>query len=85
MLRIVDVILDLIREVAPVAAAIGRHDPALAKQLRDALDSVALNPAARQRSARRAAQAWGYVPALPPSVVNGMNRVIGTLVNVLRR
>lgn len=55
MLRIVDVILSLIRQVAPLADAIGRKDPSLAKQLRDALSSAALNTAegSDQRGARR--------------------------------
>jgi four helix bundle protein len=55
MLRIVEVILGLIEDVAPLANAIGRKDPALAKQLRDALSSVALNVAegTDQRGARR--------------------------------
>lgn len=106
MLRIVDVILSLIREVAPIADAIGRKDPALAKQLRDALSSAALNTAegSDQRGARRtnhyaialgsareslvalrAAEAWGHIGPLPPSVVGTFDRVIGTLVkNVVR-
>lgn len=45
MLRVVDVILELIREVGPIANAIGRRDAELAKQLRAALSSVALNTA----------------------------------------
>jgi four helix bundle protein len=55
MLRIVDVLLDLIRDLAPIVRAIGRHDAALAKQLRDALNSAALNCAegSDQRGARR--------------------------------
>jgi four helix bundle protein len=55
MLRIVDVILELIRDVAPLVDQIGRHDAALAKQLRDALNSAALNTAegGDQRGARR--------------------------------
>ena len=55
MLRIVDVILVLIRDVAPLVDAVGRHDGALAKQLRDALNSAALNAAegSDQRGARR--------------------------------
>ncbi len=55
MLRIVDTIVTLIADVAPLAEKIGRHDAALAKQLRDALSSVALNTAegSGQRGARR--------------------------------
>jgi four helix bundle protein len=55
MLRIVDVILVLIRDLVPVIDAIGRHDAALAKQARDALNSTLLNVAegSDQRGARR--------------------------------
>ena len=55
MLRIVEDIVRLIGEVAPLAEQIGRRDPALAKQLRDAMNSVALNTAegSDQRGARR--------------------------------
>ena len=55
MLRIVDTVLALITEVAPLADDIGRRDPALAKQLRDALNSVALNlgEGSGQRGARQ--------------------------------
>ena len=55
MLRIVDTIIALIADVAPLAEEIGRRDPSLAKQLRDALSSVALNVAegSDQRGARR--------------------------------
>jgi four helix bundle protein len=54
MLRIIDTILSLITVVAPLAEQIGRHDPALANQLRDALNSTALNTAegSAQRGAR---------------------------------
>jgi four helix bundle protein len=55
MLRIHDVALQLVRDVAPLAVAIGRHDADLAKQLRKALSSVPLNIAegTDQRGARR--------------------------------
>jgi four helix bundle protein len=55
MLRIVDTVIALIAQIAPVAEQIGRHDASLAKQLRDALSSVALNVAegSDQRGARR--------------------------------
>jgi four helix bundle protein len=55
MLRIVDVTLEIIRSAAPLVDAIARQDPALAKQLRDALNSAALNTAegSDQRGARR--------------------------------
>ena len=55
MLRIVNVILVLIRDLVPLVDTIGRHDSALAKQLRDALNSAALNAAegSDQRGARR--------------------------------
>src|SRR5688572_12655758 len=43
MLRIHAVVIELIREVAPVANVIARRDSDLAKQLRSALSSVALN------------------------------------------
>ena len=55
MLKIHEVALELIRHVAPLALAIGRHDADLAKQLRRALSSVPLNIAegTDQRGARR--------------------------------
>ena len=105
MLRIVDVTLTLIRQVRPLADAIGRKDPSLAKQLRDALSSVVLNTGegSGQRGARRtnhyayalgsaresllalrAAEAWGYIGPVPQDVVANFDRVIGTLVKVVR-
>jgi len=55
MLRIHDVIVEVVREVAPTARRIARHDADLARQLRKALSSAALNVAegSNQRGARR--------------------------------
>jgi four helix bundle protein len=55
MLRIVDTILQLIRDVAPIAATIERHDKDLAGQFRRALSSTAANTAegSDQRGRRR--------------------------------
>ena len=43
MLHVTAIALQLIRDVAPLAAQISRKDAALAKQLRDALSSSVLN------------------------------------------
>ncbi len=43
MLRIADTIVELIAGMRPAVEAIGRHDADLARQLRRALSSVALN------------------------------------------
>jgi four helix bundle protein len=55
MLRIVDVMLVLIADVAPLADALGRKDPDLERQLRRALNSALLNTreGSRQRGRRR--------------------------------
>ena len=64
MLRIHDVIIELVRELAPVAAEIARHDTDLARQLRKALSGVPLNVAegSNQRGKRR-----GFPRKLPVS------------------
>jgi len=43
MLRIYDVMLDVLRELRPIVTAIGSHDADLARQLRRASTSVLLN------------------------------------------
>ncbi len=45
MLRIYSFIIETLRKVAPVVQAIGKHDPDLARQLRRAASSIALNTA----------------------------------------
>ena len=54
MLRILDDVLVLVRDVATFATASSRHDACLAKQLRSALSSAALDIAegSSQRGAR---------------------------------
>jgi len=51
MLRIHDVMLDALRTMRPALAAIQRNDPDLARQLRRAASSVALNLAEGSGSA----------------------------------
>ena len=103
MLRIHDVMLEVLRDVRPLIAAIARRDANLADQLTRAATSVLLNIAegsghqGRARANRYrialgearetlssllAAEALGYIGALPTHVVSKLNRVIGTLVLV---
>jgi four helix bundle protein len=58
MLRIYDVVLDVVRDLRPVLEAIGQCDVDLARQMRRALTSVPLNVAegASSRGRNRAAR-----------------------------
>ncbi len=103
MLRIYDDMLEAVRTMRGMLAAIEKRDPDLARQLRRAASSVVLNLAegsgsfGRVRTVRyrtalgsaretlaclRVAESFGYVPAVPPGVLDNMNRVVGTLVRV---
>jgi four helix bundle protein len=103
MLRIYDDMLEAVRTMRGMLAAIEKRDPDLARQLRRAASSVVLNLAegsgsfGRVRTVRyrtalgsaretlaclRVAEAFGYVAAVPPVVLDTMNRVVGTLVRV---
>ncbi len=76
MLRIHETILELIRDVAPIAEAIGRHDADLARQLRRAMSSVPLNVSegAAQRGARRNSHYSIALGSARESVVGSANR-----------
>ena len=102
---IYSVALDLARDVALVAPVIARSDSDLARQMRRAVSSIALNLAEgsgssggnrRSRyynalgSARETmacfdvAVAMGYIAAPSSEVGARLNRVIGTLMRVVR-
>lgn len=106
MLRIYDDVIALIGEMRPAMHAIARQDQDLARQMRRAFSSVALNLAegagvrgglrkARYETAlgsmREAmacvdvARAMGYVRDVDDGAVAKMNRIVGTLVKLLRR
>ena len=105
MLRIYIIVIEIVREVRPVADRIARFNPDLARQLRKASVSVALNVAegsgtrggrrrntyeialgeAREtRACMDAAEAIGYVPRVSPQLRDKLDRVIATLVKVVR-
>ena len=105
MLHIYIVIIEIVREVRPVAERIARHDRDLARQLKKASVAVALNVAeasgtrggrrrntyeialgeAREtRACLEAAEAIGYVPKIAPELLDRLDRVIATLVKVVR-
>jgi len=74
-----DLALDLIRNLREPLAAIRRHDAALAKQARDALNSVAMNIAegsGRNGGAKPEAAAAAFTPpgAPQPSRVPSIGR-----------
>ena len=103
MLRIRQDMIDAMREMRAMVAAIERRDADLGRQLRRAACSVLLNLAegsgsfgrvrvARYRTALgsaretvaclEAAEALGYLGALPDTILHKLDRVIGTLVRV---
>ena len=106
MLRIYDDVIALIGEMRPAMQGIARQDQDLARQMRRAFSSVALNLAegagvrgglrrARYETAlgsmREAmacvgvARAMGYEGEVDGRVRERVNRVIGTLVRLVRR
>jgi four helix bundle protein len=103
MLRIYEDMLGALAMMRPMVAAIEKRDSDLARQLRRASSSVALNMAegsgsfgkvrtVRYRTALGSAretlacldvaEACGYVEAMPASLRDTMNRVVGTLIRV---
>ena len=106
MLLIYDVVIQAIGEMRPVMEQIAQSDADLARQMRRAFSSVALNLAegagvrgglrrARYETALGSmrevlacvdvAQAMGYVGGVDNAVIGKMERVVGTLVKVVRR
>jgi len=105
MLKIFDVILELLRSLKPLMQQIERNDSDLARQMRRASSSVALNVAegagslGRNKRARYftalgsaretkacidVAAALGYIEPLDDAIVDRLNHVIGTLVNLTK-
>jgi four helix bundle protein len=105
MLVIYVVVIEIVRDVRPYAEKIGQRDPDLARQLKRAIQSVALNvcegsgtrggrrrntyeialgEARETRACLQVAEAMGYVPNVDASLLDKLDRVIATLVKVVR-
>ena len=106
MLRIYGVVIEAIGDMRPLLEQIERRDSDLARQMRRAFSSVALNLAegagvrggmrrARYETALGSmrevlacvdvAQAMGYVGVVDDAVMAKMDRIVGTLVKIVRR
>jgi four helix bundle protein len=105
MLRIYQVVLEVLKELQPVLRQLERRDRDLARQLRRCSSSVALNLAegtysrggnrvARYHSALGSARealacvevatVCGYLPQ-DPRLLDQLDRIVGTLVRLVRR
>jgi four helix bundle protein len=105
VLHIYIVIIEIVREIRPIAERIARHDRDLARQLKHAIIGVALNvsegsatrggrrrntyeialgEARETRACLEAAEAIGYVAEIAPELTDKLDRVIATLVKVVR-
>ena len=99
------IVIEIVREVRPYLQKIGQRDPDLSRQLKRALQSVALNvsegsatrggrrrntyeialgEARETRACLQVAEAMGYVPTVDAAVLDKLDRVIATLVKVVR-
>jgi four helix bundle protein len=106
MLEIYGVILRVVGELKPCVKGIERCDADLARQMRRAMSSVALNVAegsgsgGRNRTARyhtalgsmqetkaciQVGLALGYIDDLDAALLDSIERIIGTLVRLVRR
>lgn len=104
-LRIYTELLRVIAALRPTIEKIGRNDADLARQMRRALSSTALNLCegyrgrGKSRNARyqlslgsaseslsciEVAEALGYVERVDPAVLDGLDKVIATLVKLSR-